>query len=395
MRGPVNMAEGTRTGLSSVRDESEFWHFLRRSGAVPVGPPISDTGCRTVMIIFAFAVPGRFGEWCDALIARATERCLGAVVAISANSSDEVVGHLIRSEGSNFFVKGPRPEPWLHHILKSTEKPFTIVLDDPREAALDLIYRHELDMADAVRRVASSCASMMACVALPGALVLSSSRDWEHPLLTAQKIVRHYGLLLESAELERIVSELAMAGLCPSTDAPTWISAAETETVISVVSGAVTPYVDHFLGAPFGPITWANDLIVADGHVPATHAVDITGRVRALLYGPYITVPPGNWTAEIVLGFSQEATETNFLIDLLVAGKQISATNIQPMRQGVHSVNLSFVIDEANTHPLEFRVINEKPAFDGRVALGRITLTLHQDVPHLGGTLQEELGLSG
>src|SRR5262249_12891485 len=134
-------------------------------------------------------------------------------------------------------------------------------------------------------------------------------------------------------------------------------------------------------------------LLMADGHVPANHAVDITGRVRALLYGPYITVPPGNWTAEIVLGFSQEATESNFLIDLLVAGKQTCATNIQPTRQGVYSVNLSFVIDEANTHPLEFRVINEKPAFDGRVALGRITLTPHEDTPHLGGTLQEELGL--
>jgi hypothetical protein len=347
------------------------------------------------MIVFAFAVPGRFGEWCDALIARMIEQCLGTVIAISANSSDEVVGHLIRSEGSNFLVKGAQPEPWLHHILRSTERPFMIALDDPRDAALDLIYRHGLEMADAVRRVGSSCASMMACVALPGALVLSPSRDWEQPLLTAEKIARHYGLLIESVELERIIADLAIAGFGPLAEAPPWISLPETETVISVVNGAIAPYVDHFLGAPFGPITWAGDLVMADGHVPAKHAVDITGRHRALLYGPYITVPPGNWTAEIVLGFSQEATEKNFLVDLLVAGKQICATNIQPTRQGVYSLNLSFVIDEANTHPLEFRVINEKPAFDGRVALGRIMLTLHQDAQHLGGTLQEELGLPG
>lgn len=345
------------------------------------------------MIVFAFAVPGRFGAWCDALITRVAERCLGAVIAIPGDSSEEVVGHLIRSEGSNFLIKGPQPGPWLHHILRSTEKPFTIALDDPRDAALDLIYRHGLEMADAVRRAASSCASMMACVALPGALVLSSSRDWEQPLATAEMIARHFGLLLGSADLEGIVEELAMAGLGPTTEAPPWLSAPEAETAISVVNGAVAPYVDHFLGATFGALTWARDLLMADGHIPAKHAVDITGRVRALFYGPYITVPPGNWTAEIVLGFSQEATEANFLVDLLIAGKQICATNIQPTRQGVYSVNLSFVIDETNTHPLEFRVINEKPAFDGRVALGRITLTLHQGTPHLGQTLQEELGL--
>jgi hypothetical protein len=133
--------------------------------------------------------------------------------------------------------------------------------------------------------------------------------------------------------------------------------------------------------------------MMADGHIAATHAVDITGRVRALLYGPYISVPPGNWTAEIVLGFSQEAVEENFLVDLLIAGTQICVTNIQPTRQGVYSVNLSFVIHEGNTHPLEFRVVNEKPAFDGKIALGRITLMLHQDAPHLGEGLQEELGL--
>jgi hypothetical protein len=346
------------------------------------------------MILFAFAVPGRFGEWCDALISRMAARSFGTVVTLNANSADEIATELVRSEGANFLIRGPQPGPWLHRMLQSTEKPFLIALEDPRQATLDLIYRFSLEAADSIRRVSSSCASMMTCVALPSALVLSSTRDWEQPAVTAQTIAHHYGLSLGQEEIESIVSELATAGLGQEPEAPIWASDPQAEAVVSMVNGAVAPYVDHFLGAPFGSITWARDLMMADGHIPATHAVDVTGRVRALLYGPYISVPPGNWTAEIVLGFSQEATEENFLVDLLVGGKQICATNIQPTRQGVFSVNLSFVIDEGNTQPLEFRVINEKPVFDGRVALGRITLTLHQETPHLSGILQEELGLS-
>jgi hypothetical protein len=346
------------------------------------------------MILFAFAVPGRFGEWCDALIARMAERSLGAVVLITANSSDEIATDLIRSEGANFLVRGPQPGPWLHRILRSTEKPFSIALTDPRDAALDLIYRHGLDMADTVRRVGSSCASLMSCIALPQALVLSSSRDWQQPIDAAEAIAHHFGLSVSRADVEAIVAELAANGVGPETDPPAWTTDPQAEEAVRIVNAAVAPYVDHFLGAPFGSITWARELVMADGHTPANHTVDITGRVRALLYGPYISVPPGNWTAEVVLGFSQEATDVNFLVDILVAGTQICATSIQPTRQGVYSVNLSFVIGEGNAHPLEFRVINEKPAFDGRVALGRITVTLQQDAPHLGGTLQEELGLS-
>jgi len=346
------------------------------------------------MILFSFAVPGRFGEWCDAIMSRMAEAALGSVTVVGANSPEEMATDLIRSEGANFLVRGPQPGPWLSQLLRTTGKPFTIALNDPREAAFDLIFRHGLDMADAVRRVGGSCASMMSCVALPGVLVLNASRDWHQPVRTTEMVARHFGVPLDNESIERIVGEVTAAGLGPEAVPPEWLSDPSAESVIQIIDGAVSPYVDHFLGAPFGPITWSRELVMADGHVPAIHAVDVTGRVRALLYGPYISVPPGNWTAEVVLGFSHEATEVNFIIDILVAGKQLCATSIQPSREGIYSINLSFVIDEGNAHPLEFRVVNEKPAFDGRVALGRITLTLQHDAPHLVGPLREELGLA-
>lgn len=345
------------------------------------------------MVIFAFAVPGRFGDWCDAMVLRMAETALGTVLAVGANSPEEMATNLIAGEGANFVIRGPQPGPWLCQILKTTQRPFTIALNDPRDAALDLIFRNELEMADAVRRVGGSCASLMSCITLPGALVLNASRDWYQPLAAARTIAAHFGLALADSDLERIIAETDAAGLGPGAEQPVAISDPRAETVTTIVGGAVAPYVEHFLGGPFGPITWARELFMADGHVPAVHAVDVTGRVRALLYGPYITLPPGDWAAEVVLGFSQEAMDVNFLVDVLVAGKQLGVTTIQPTREGIYSVNLSFVIAADNIHPLEFRVINEKPAFDGRVALGRITLRLQRDLPHLEDTLQEELGL--
>jgi hypothetical protein len=346
------------------------------------------------MILFAFAVPGRFGEWCDAIIARMGERALGSLRTIAAASSDDVAINFIRSDGVHFILNGFQPGPWLYRLLRETQKPFTIALDDPREAVFDLIFRQGIEMADAVRRVGSSCASMMACVTLPNVLVLNASRDWQQPSTTAEAIARHFGLKLDRTAIMSVVGDVAAAGLGPLKDQPEWNADPRAVAIAEIADGAVTPYVDHFLGARFGPITWARELVMADGHIPAAHAVDVTGRARVLLYGPYISVPPGNWNAEVVLGFSYEATDINFVVDILVAGRQLCATGIQPAHEGVHSVNLSFAIDEGNAHPLEFRVMNERPAFDGRVALGQITLTLQQVSPHLDEPLRQELGLA-
>jgi hypothetical protein len=38
-----------------------------------------------------------------------------------------------------------------------------------------------------------------------------------------------------------------------------------------------------------------------------------------------------------------------------------------------------FVIDEQSDHPVEFRVINERAAFDGEVALSHVRLSRQQD----------------
>jgi len=133
------------------------------------------------------------------------------------------------------------------------------------------------------------------------------------------------------------------------------------------------------LGDPLGRITWIRELFLADGHLPAVQPVDITGRVRALIYGPYIRLPLGSWAAEVVLGFSQEAADVTFVVDILSAGSQLCVMSLRPPRQGVYSVNLNFVINEQTDHPVEFRVVNERAAFDGRVALSHVLLSKQQD----------------
>ncbi|MGH9593764.1 MAG: hypothetical protein ACRD5L_11770, partial [Bryobacteraceae bacterium] len=105
------------------------------------------------MILFCVSLPGRFGEWCDAVIGRLAATVLGPIVSTGANTAEELAAELVTTGGQHFYVGARQPSRWLRDQLTTTNKNFIVAVDDPRNAASDLIIRHHLDAADATRRV--------------------------------------------------------------------------------------------------------------------------------------------------------------------------------------------------------------------------------------------------
>jgi hypothetical protein len=217
---------------------------------------------------------------------------------------------------------------------------------------------------------------MLGCVSMPGALILTAEREGRDPLSTVTAIARHFELTLGAAEIVEIVSELADGGVTPDLDEYRgwWDGRSESERALA--NGALGAYVEHFAGASLGPITWARDLFHISDHPTerATRAIDVTGRVRCLLGGPHIMLPPGSWSAKVVLGISKEAAELSYGVDVFAVTQQLARTNWRPERDGVYEVNLSFSIEEATDHPIEIRVANDRAAFDGLLVLNSVTL---------------------
>jgi hypothetical protein len=334
------------------------------------------------MVIFSFGLPSRFADWCDAITARIIKVALGAVTVITADTLEELAVALLKVEGGNLFVSGRQPGAWLGRVLATTEKPFIVSLSDPRSIVWELVSRHGLDLTDATRRVGASCAAIMSCLGRPQALVLNAGPDWQQPAATTEAIARHFGLAVHPVDIATIVDDTITSGDVP--DIASLVGVSSTDQLNDrdrvIVDGAVGPYLKYFLGEPSAQIIWVRELFLADGHRPALQPVDVTGRVRALIYGPYIRLPHGNWSAEVVLGFSEAARDVTFVVDVLSAGSQLCVTSLRPPREGVYSINLGFVINEQSDHPVEFRVVNERAAFDGKVALSHVRLSRQQNL---------------
>src|SRR5947207_493154 len=209
------------------------------------------------MILFSVSLPGRFGDWCDHVIARLAETVLGSVVATGANTADELATDLINTEGQHFYVGARHPSRWLRDKLAASNKKFVIAVDDPRHAVNDLIVRQQLDLPEAARRVASSCAAMSRYVGLPGALVVSGERDWPRQAATIAAVADHLGLPVDRADIEKLAADLDAAGLGPHDDAEQRWLAALPEPSIAVIDGAVSSYAAYFHGDSLGQITWA------------------------------------------------------------------------------------------------------------------------------------------
>jgi hypothetical protein len=336
------------------------------------------------MIFFCIGFSSRFAEWCDAVTSRLVQCALGPADVLSLNTLEELAIATIRTRASHLVVCSRQPASGVMAALGEANRRFIAVLDEPREAVRDLVTRLGYDLVSATRAVASSCASLLRSVSMSSGLVLTA-RDGRDPLSAAAAIARQLDLSVARRDIENIVEQLRGAGVEPGqNDNHTWWDSLK-ESEQELVDGALGAYGDHFSGADFGKITWGRELFFISDEppteqpAPATRAVDITGRIRFLVYGPFVNLPPGSWSARVVLGFSPEAAGMAYVAEVF-AGTRLTHLRVEPESEHVAEVDLHFSIDASVDHPVQIRIYNERAAFDGRLALGYVTMTPHANV---------------
>lgn len=331
------------------------------------------------MIFFSIGMPSRFAEWCDALTARLAEYSFGPVERIAVNTLEELAVAVLRTRASHLVACSRQPVVRLQTEIVQGKRPFVVAIGDPRTALRNLSERAGYDMVGAARAVASSCAAMLTLTRAPGALVVSGGNT-KDAIAVAATIADHLEVPTNRGDLVTIVSELCDAGLTPDDDEDSawWNGLGEREQAI--VNGALLPYVSHLVPeADLEPLVWEPELFYiyeeppAASLIPAVRPVDITGRARVLVYGPFINLPPGSWSANVVLGFSTEAAGMSFTVEVF-AGRQLAQTRAEPADGQITEANLHFLIDNSVDQPVQIRVVSERPAFDGRLALGYVTM---------------------
>jgi hypothetical protein len=340
------------------------------------------------LIFFSLGLPGRLADWCDAVLSRLAARLAGEVVLTTwppltkmfgydaiAPVLDQVTISLIETGAAHLVVGTRQPDDRLRTALAAANARFVVALDDPRVAVADILSNTSSDLRAVTRAVANSCPLVMQYTSFPGAIAIRGYQADRDAAGTVAAIADHFELPLEDGEPQRIVDELVSRGLSylPRT--------ADEETLRStganhrIVEGALGGYANFFAGGDLTAIIWPRELFIVNGDSGKglTEVLEVRGGIRILIFGPYIHLPAGSWTARVLLGFSPEAAGHTFLVDAY-SGGQLSSTSFQPQRGGVYTVDLNFSLDEPSGQGVEVRVWVWGDYARGHVAFGHVIL---------------------
>jgi hypothetical protein len=340
------------------------------------------------MIFSSIGLPGRFTEWCDAILAELVQRALGPTDLVSGNTLAEIGAAALKGSGHHLIVASRQPTEEWRMALAAAKRPLLVTFDDPRACFHNLAVRHGLEWNTATRATAGSCATILSCASMPGALLLRAEQHRRDPLATATTIARWVGLGLGDSDIADIVGATPLAA---DDELDEWWTTLD-EAKRSIAAGAFQGYATYLNGDALGPLIWKRDLffIGDDPHQPADRIITIGGAIRNLLFGPYITLPPGGWAATVALAVSKAAADMEYRIEVIAGPScaQLGHTTLHPQRRGPFEAMVEFRVEESTQQPISLRIANLRPASAGQLVLGHVVM---RQRARWGGAAMDEL----
>src|SRR3979411_879460 len=103
------------------------------------------------MFFFVIAPPGRFGMWCDAIVAGLSARALGPTGIIHANSLEELSSNALQLDVLRAVVAADRGVRLRRGLIDANRK-FIVAFEDPRRACADLAHSSPSDLPYVVKQ---------------------------------------------------------------------------------------------------------------------------------------------------------------------------------------------------------------------------------------------------
>lgn len=242
------------------------------------------------------------------------------------------------------------------------------------EAAQDVVAflqdRSGVSFAEAVRYACASAARLLGVAAHPGVTRLAPMPLDREGLFAAIRAVIT-GEPVDAVEPSHLPPSHFSPPWSPpvATDIPE--SAGQQDAIVSGVLGALYGRLRGEPGAG-GAVVWSWQLFFSgDTLSPLGSAVvDMTGGARTLLYGPYLHLPAGRWSARVVLAFSADGLDTPLSLGFH-AGAALAEVRVQAAAPGIFAADFPVEIADPAA-PIELRIATCEGAIEGRIALGMV-----------------------
>jgi len=260
---------------------------------------------------------------------------------------------LVRGNAARMAVAVHRPDAGLLTALRETRRPFLLALDDPR-----LLVTTE-DSIGSLRDVANLCPLLTQLADLPNALQVSADVIRDTPNEVLCLIADHFGFPATHGDLVRVTAAL-----------PPLLARQGTQD--DTIEGALGPYARFFEGGVPGDILWTRQLFTksANPAKPLSEPVRLreTFNGRFLIHGPYLALPPGNWSAELAMTVSADGAGQSLVVDAY-CGEVLDTLRCVLSAGEFRTPALNFTIGDHYQGAVELRLMAERDAAPGELVL--------------------------
>ncbi|NTJ62620.1 hypothetical protein G6M50_31385 [Agrobacterium rhizogenes] len=339
-------------------------------------------------ILFAFGMPGVMSSWGVAAVHALAREAFGDYAIIATDTVEDLKQHVVARSGMHAVLVSQFPEAKLSELILRVNVPFLLFLEDPLDAVSYLARATEQRDIGLVRAVSASLACLEPLASASGALVLRRNDiDQKGSIdLLLKTIDRHFSTDLK---LEQIANALLHVGMAPvgqpsHAEAPKLEEAAAAVIAGYLMPQETVPEVSEALRETarkvlrpleFDPresssatIFWPQETFLSGDSLGQTldDLVDLTGGARCLIYGPYLHLPPGRWSAKFVFDVDEDCQGQIFTVEVHAA-ELLGRLRVCPEGTGSFEVAVPVNIVDPRT-PIEIRLMMDSGAIEGRLS---------------------------
>jgi hypothetical protein len=234
-----------------------------------------------------------------------------------------------------------------------------------------------------VRGVRLACQSLSTlhdlAVSPASAIVTSQHADLPLPDLI-EGLAGHYRIELSRAAVDAALQALASTramrfrDLIPSVpEQANGVPSIEASAGdIAMAEDALDGFAPLLEGGQVRHCTWPKAIFVAGPTgAPVTGPIELVGRARCLIHGPYAHLPAGRWQADIRFSVADNISGNKLKVDIMTDRIIFEGTCPLPSR-GSFQLAVAFDVTEPRL-PIELRFHNESGAIEGTFDLHGVT----------------------
>ncbi|MFN3890914.1 MAG: hypothetical protein ACK4MV_10995 [Beijerinckiaceae bacterium] len=289
---------------------------------------MSEASQSSAKLITIFGPPSGFTHFCVFILHHLLRATIGEFDHVAASEVNQLRPAWAARRHSNFLLFSDCPERAIIETYLRTSAPVILIVEDPVDVIEHIIHERALDPAWAIRLAEQSLSTLIDVLYTDHTLRIprDSGMSLKEFLSNA---ARHFALPLEETHIHEIGKAIAPGVIDPASRTmdllyrTNWPNAAprsggKIKRNLQMLSPILNRMREIQAGRPPVSFEWPVELFMQGGspHVLFCGEVSLVGPARCIIYGPYLSLPNGEWEVEARLHVSENYSGNGLEIDV-------------------------------------------------------------------------------